>query len=823
MLKNYFTVAVRNLVRNKFFSVINILGLSIGISSALVIYLIVHYDYSFDRFEPGGNRIYRVVTRSVFQGNIGTSRGVPAPLGEAIRKELTGVEENATFRVWSIQRTVIPATRDQSVASFKFQPDVILADGQYFGLLPYRWLAGSPRTALEGPGRVVLDETRARLYFPHLAYPEIIGRKIVYNDSIETTVSGVVADLNKQGNTDFSFHEFVSLRTMLDNKWIRDQFNWDDWGAAGSDHEVYIRLASGVKPSTIEAGLAKLFQKNFGVVAKSTGYKATYLLQPLRDIHFNDDYGVFSGPVADEEVLYGLMLVAAFLLLLGCINFVNLTTAHAVQRAKEIGIRKTMGGSRGQLIGQFLGETFVITILAMALSILVTPLLLQAFADYIPKGVHFSPAQPYLLIFGVLLVCVVSLLAGFYPAIVLSSWKPVKVLKSQVYAGGGTRKARVRQTLTVAQFVIAQAFVIATLLVSKQISFLLNRDLGFRQQAILSFSTPYSSDTSYRQRVAFIHQLQRIPGVMRVSLSSDVPSSGGMSTNIINFDNGKGEQPASVELKLGDTSYLPIFGIPLLAGRAVQPSDTIREVVINESYLHRLGFQRPQEALGKVLRWNDNHIPIVGVMRNFYAHPLLNMDYKVAPMVFTEANSDCHDIIIALPQVTDGKKSWESTIAQIEAIYKATYPGEEFDYAFFDESIASAYGREKSMAGLLMWATGITVFISCLGLLGLVVYTTQRRVKEIGVRKVLGASVTDIVSILSRELVGLVAIAFLVASPIAWWGLNLWLDNFTLRTEISWWVFALSGAGMILVALLTLSTQTIRAARSNPAKSLRTE
>ena len=815
MLKNYFRVAIRNLLRNKIFSVINLLGLSMGVSSALVIYLIVQYSYSFDRFEPGGDRIYRVVTKSLYQGNVGYGRAVPAPLGDAIQTELTGIEENTTFRLWQVQKTVIPAMRDQSVASFKFQPDVILADGHYFGLLPYRWLAGSPGTALAAPGRVVLDETRARLYFPHLTYPEVIGQRIVYNDSVETTVSGVVADLKQQGNTDFSFHEFVSLRTILDNKWMREDFHWDHWGSFASDHEVYIRLAGGIKPATIEAGLAKVAAKYMGGWKE---YKASFLLQPLRDIHFNEKYGVLSGPTADKTVLVGLMLIAAFLLLLGCINFVNLTTAHAVQRAKEIGIRKTMGSSRGQLIRQFLGETFVITLLATVLSVLVTPLLLQAFADYVPKELHFSPWQPYLLIFGALLICVVSLLAGFYPAVVLSSWKPVNVLKSQVSSGGRTRKARIRQTLTVAQFVIAQFFVIATLLVSKQISFLLNQKLGFRQQAIMSFGIPYS-DTSYRHRVTFVHEMEQISGVERASLAYDVPSSGGSWMAGINFDNGKGEQSDGVQLKPGDTNYRRIFEIPLLAGRDVQSSDTFKEVVINETYLHKLGFQRPQDAIGKSLHWDDNHIPIVGVVKDFYAHS----DFKLRPLVLTEANKECRDVIIALPPAGEGKIGWKATIAQIEAIYKKTYPGEDFSYSYFDKDVASAYGGEKSIAGLLTWAAGITIFISCLGLLGLVIYTTQHRFKEIGVRKVLGASVANIVSILSRELVGLVAIAFLVALPVAWWALHRWLQNYTLQTELSWWVFALSGAGMILIALLTLSTQTIRAARSNPVKSLRTE
>jgi putative ABC transport system permease protein len=828
MLKNYLTVALRNLFRNKIFSAINILGLSIGISSALVIYLIVHYDFSFDRFEPGGDRIYRVVAENAYQGNIGHTRGVPAPLGEAVHKELSGIEETAAFRYYNVQKTVITAPRpgqsSASPSSFKAQTNVIFADGHYFNLLPYRWLAGSPGTALAEPGRVVLDQSRAALYFPGRAYKDIIGQKVLYDDTLMTTVSGIVADLDARGNTDFSFREFISLATLLDNKWLRDQFYWDQWGSTTSDHQVYVRLAKGEKTATIEAGLRRLFDKYQGASFKTSGFKQTYFLQPLRDIHFNSDYGVFNNGVVSKSVLYGLMLVAAFLLLLGCINFINLTTAQALQRAKEIGIRKTMGSSRWQLIVQFLCETFVITSLATILSLMVTPLLLKAFADFIPKDLHFSMRRPYLLGFGALLVCTVSFLAGFYPALVLSSWQPIKVLKSQVNAGsGGLRKARVRQTLTVLQFVIAQAFVMATLLVSKQISYLLSRDLGFRKEAIFSFSTPYYADTSYRQRLYFVHELQQIPGITRVSLGSDVPSSGGTWSTIIKYEDGKKKTETSVELKCGDTNYLSIFHIPLLAGRAPAPSDTIKEVVINETYMHILGFHRPQDAVGKALNINDNTIPIAGVMKDFYAHPLDDMNFKVAPMAFSEANSDSRQIIVSLPPAPEGKTGWKPVITQIESRFKKMWPGEEFQSAFFDESLAAAYGSEQRIAKLLKWATGITVFISCLGLLGLVIYTTRQRVKEIGVRKVLGASVTNIVTILSKEFVKLVLIAFVLATPLTWWALHQWLDNFAVRTDISWWVFVVSGAGMLFIAFVTLGIQTIRAAQANPVDSLRTE
>lgn len=328
-----------------------------------------------------------------------------------------------------------------------------------------------------------------------------------------------------------------------------------------------------------------------------------------------------------------------------------------------------------------------------------------------------------------------------------------------------------------------------------------------------------------------LNELNKIPGINLSSLGNDMPSSFGWWTTILKYQNGKKDIQTVVELKAGDTNYLKLFQIHLLAGRYLQPSDTTKEILINENCMHFLGFQNPPDVIGKMVKLDDKMVPVVGVMKDFHAHPL---SYKIAPMVFCQNIGNCQEVIVSLKPEQKGfnsnskgeddkENNWKESIAKIKIAFNKTYPQDNFDYSFFDESIAKAYGDQQNISSLLKWATGLTVFISCLGLLGLVIYTTNHRVKEIGVRKVLGASVAQIVSILSKDFIKLVAIAFVVATPLAWWALHKWLDDFAFRTEISWWVFAISGLGMIVIALITLSVQTIRAAMANPVTSLRSE
>ncbi len=445
MLKNYFIVSWRNFRRNKLFSLINIVGLSIGISSALVIFLIVHYDLSFDKFEKDGDRLYRVATTLKFSNDPFTISGVPSPLAEAVRREATGIEQTIPFHEFNAEATVsIPSGNAKAPEVFRRQKNIIFADDQYPAFLSLQWLAGALQHALAEPYKVVLSEQRAKAYFPGQLLENIIGRRIIYNDSITTTVSGIVR--LPAANTDFIFQEFISLATIPASG-LKYDHNWTEWENISSASQLWLKLSPGSSTKSIEDKLLVLLKKYRKDVNKDDKTTTTFTLQSLSDLHFDTQFNSYGDRTAHMPTLYGLLAVAAFLVLLGCINFINLTTAHASQRSKEIGIRKTMGSSMNQLRFQFLAETFLITLMATVLSILITPLLFNVFSDFIPTDLHIDLLhQPAIPLFLVALLLMVSFLSGFYPAIVLSKYNPVQVLKGQGSSGtSSTRKLWLRK------------------------------------------------------------------------------------------------------------------------------------------------------------------------------------------------------------------------------------------------------------------------------------------------------------------------------------------------------------------------------------------
>jgi putative ABC transport system permease protein len=817
MFKNYFTTAIRNFFRHKVFSAINVLGLSIGISSALVIFLIVYYEFSFDKFEKDRDRIYRVVLDVKFGGVDGHSTGVQAPLGSAIQNEVTGVEN--TVPVFQFQGdasakvSVIRRSSTQPVV-FKKQNDIVFTNPQYFSLLPYKWIVGSPNASLKDPFNVVLSESRAKQYFPSLSYNDILGKTITYNDDITATVSGIVKDLNEQ--TLFKSVEFISFSTIAQTH-LQGQFMmnvWNDWMVYSN---LYVKLAKGVSSTQVERQLKNLLSKYNKEANKDAANTMAFSLQPLRDIHFDNRYQGFGERIAHKPTLYGLLAVAAFLLLLGCINFINLTTANAANRAKEIGIRKTMGGSKKQLIFQFLGETFLLTLVATIISTLIAPMLLKLFSDFIPQGLHAEFLyQPFIFLFLFLLTVLISFIAGLYPSLILSGYKPITVLKSQAFSNSSeTRHVWVRKTLTVSQFVIAQFFIIATLMVSKQINYSLNTDLGYEKESIITFGTPRDTTTVHTREL--LNEINAMPEVEIAARGFFSPGDVGAAFTNVSYD-AKPDVRPQVQIRWGDPEYMNVYKLKLLAGRNVSPSDTMREFLVNNTYAKLLGFQKPEDALGKQLNFNGKRKPIVGVMQDFHDQ---STHAHIMPIVFAGNSGDVFHIRFK-PDTKSGA-TWKSAIEKIQKVYKKIYPDADFEYKFFDKTVEDFYKKETQVANLLKWATGLTIFISCLGLLGLVIFTINTRSKEIAIRKVLGASVANLVAILSTDFMKLVFIAFLIATPIAWWAVYKWLQDFAYKTGMSWWVFIASGFALLFMALATLSIRTIKTAMANPVKSLRTE
>jgi len=816
MIRNYFKVAFRNISRNKQMSTLNILGLSIGLSASLIIYLIVQYQLGFDKHYAHPDRIYRVVTHMRFAGTDFKNSGVPLPVAPTVKREITGIEKSAAIHSrFDEVKVSVDRPGNSKKIEFKKQKHISFADEDFFDIFEKKILAGTSKGMNTEPGVVVLSETRARLYFPNVPLEQIPGSVITYNDTIQVHVGGIFA--NETYQTDLKQEEVISLPTIK-SAGLSQLADETQWTSVSSSSELYIRLSTGTKPTTVLKQLQGAFHKYSKPQPGQDPAKnfTKLVLQPIDSLHFSQEYG----GAANIKTLNGLMILAAFLLLLGCINFINLSTAQASRRAKEIGIRKTVGSTRKQLIGQFLSETFLLTVLASMLAIILTPLLLKIFSDFVPEGLKFDETTwKKILIFVPLLIVVVSLLAGFYPAIVLSKFKPVLVLKNQAYANTSlSRTGWLRKTLTVSQFIIAQFFVIATIVVGRQIHYSLNMDTGFKKENIVTLTMPFDFYKPDDKIFVLTNKLKSLSGIERLSISGTPAINGSMSSAYKIQKEGK-EYEINVQVRNGDSNFIPLFGITLLAGRNLNIADSNKAFLINESFAREMGYMKPAEAVGHYLG-QDKNILIAGVMKDFN---LSSSRTGIMPMALRAELRDHSELQIALRPESAGAGNQKKTILEIEKYFKALYPGNDFIYNYYDQEIKDFYQSEQKLAKLLNWSTGLSVFISCLGLLGLVIYTANQRQKEIGIRKVLGASITQVVNLLSKDFLKLVIIACVIAIPIAWWACNDWLRDFPFRAPLSAWIFFAGGMGLITIAFFILSIKTIKAAAANPVDSLRAE
>ncbi len=809
MFKNYFKTAIRNFGKNKLTTLINVFGLSIGISAALIIYFIIQYDFSFDKHEPGRDRIYRIVS----EGENWKNAGVPVPLHGEIQSNVSGIEATSLILQYNDDnpKISIPNGNHHAVSVFKKQESIAFVDSNYFSLFPHQWLAGNRATSLNNPYNLVLSESRARLYFPGIPAEQLIGKTIVFNDTLPMTLTGIVKEA--EANSDFSYQMFISLVTASTPA-LKDNYSFlDQWNSTNSNFQTIVKLLPGVQASGINKQLKGIFKKHD---TDPDDAKTIHRLQPLSDVHYNTD---FEGKV-NLSTINNLILLVLFLLLLGAINFINLSTAQSVQRAKEIGIRKTLGSSKSSLIFQFLTETFLLTLFTTVLSVAISPLLLKAFTGFIPDGLQFNTifSQPSVWLFLLLLIIIVSVLAGLYPAFILSRFQPIKVLKSKAFVTAGTtRTAWLRQSLLVFQFVIAQVFIIGVIVVDKQIHYSTQKDMGFRKDAIITFSLPFDFYHPNNKKFVMKEELKNMPGVQEVTLGNASPAIYGQMSSSIAFKEGKKDMKLNVDTRSGDTSFLGVYNIKLVSGRNIMPSDTANELLINETGAKQLGFAQPADAIGHRVNFGSASLPVVGVMHDFN---LASVRSVIHPLIYYAAPNRGWTMSVAL---RPNPAAWHSAIIKMQTAWKKLYPDTDFDYAFFDKTIGDFYIEDRQLSTLLTWSAGVAICISCLGLLGLIIFITNQRTKEIGVRKVLGASVAQIITLLSGDFAKLIAIAFVIAIPIAWWFTHNWLQNFAYHTKLNWWIFLVSGVIMVVAAFTILCIRAGKAALANPVKSLRTE
>ncbi len=811
---NYFKLALRNIIKNKVAACINVLGLTLGVLSCLVIFLPADFELHFDTFHKDGDRIYRVVSTRQNHGTQNEMGYVPSPLPVHLKHQIAGFEEVTGFYNYYAKVTI--PTSGKEAVNFpmpereKGSP-IIVAQPDHFSIFEYTWLAGSKHTALSAPFKVVISDQEARKYFGDESLEKIIGKEIIYNDSLHLTVSGIVQAWDK--NSDFNFSNFISFATV-EHSFLREDINLKNWGTWDFYSQAFVKLGKNVQPQQIEAQFPKFVKDNFRLEETT---KVDLKLQPLADIHFNASYSDAYSRKVSRPTLYGLLLIAFFILLIAAINYINLSTAQAIQRTKEVGIRKVLGSTRIRLIFQFLSETSIITLIAMVLSVLLLFPVLSLFRSFLPPGIRLHAFHwPTWLFFPAVFV-LTSLLAGFYPAKTLAGAQPVISLKGG-YASGQS-KSHSRKGLIVFQFTLSILFIIATLAVGKQIHYLLNKDLGFAKEAIITVKIP-SSHNELTTKKLFAEQLRQLPAITQVSLHRETPLAVRHGSTTIKRVAASPEINSFFEFT--DENYVPLYEIQLLAGRSLSASDTIKEFLINAVCAKELGFRTPTEAIGQQVQVGiaGKKGPIVGVVSDFHAQSLHE---TIKPFFMTTNAGAARTVSIKVSAADKATIDFNKVLKDIKTIRGRLYPDAPFEYTFFDDTIASFYETEQKTAQLINVAMFIAIFISCIGLYGLSAFIALQRTKEIGIRKVLGASIPQITSLLSQDFIKLVVIALFIATPIAGYFINEWLIRYPYRTEVNWWIFALAGLIAMAITLLTISYQAIRIALMNPVRSLRAE
>lgn len=790
MIKNYFKTTLRYLWKNQAFSLINIIGLATGICVCFFALLYIHFELNHDTYNQKADNIYRLVT------NVNTPAGInyesaSTPMGPAIKAAFPEVKEMARF---FMDDMILQSNQNNPI-----KEEVAYADSSIFKIFSWPLLRGKISLLFNAPCNVVLSETAAKKYFGNA---DPLGQTLAINGKTKATVTGVMKDIpyNSHLRVDFIF----SITTLVNDDWNN---NWTRFG-----FYTYLLLQPGQSAAVLQAKLPAFVKANID----QTDFKYQLLLEPLKKVYlYGKPRGHRTGTSASGSLtnVYIISIIAVLVLFIACFNFINLTTAFSLQRVKEIGVRKVLGASKSQLAVQFIMDALVLCLIAFVVALLfaqlLSPLFNQVAGTVVSLGI-FGNWQNILWL--LLIALVVGILSGVYPALFLSGFKPISSLKGKTGSSG--TGLVLRRSLVVAQFSISIFLILATTVVYMQLNFMQNQQLGFQNDHKLVI------DYQFNKRVnddveGIKQQLAGIPGVGLVSVSSSIPGTANNQFNTI-IENSKGEkQQQRPDVYFIDDSFLKQFGIDVIAGRGFYKNlqaDSMKSMLINQAMVKSLGFRNANEAIGKHFKQLNHEGEIVGVIKDFHNHSFLEtiqpLTLRVDPVHLTNITIDITSTDVS------------STVSKLESSWKKIVPGVPFVYFFADEAYNQQYIAQQRFGKLFICFAIVAIVISCLGLLGLSAYNIAQRKKEISVRKLLGASVINITLMLSKDFIKLIIIALVITSPVSWWLMRGWLDNFAYRINIPAWIFISSGLAAIFIALFTISFQSVKAAIVNPVKNL---
>ncbi|MBO9730174.1 MAG: ABC transporter permease [Chitinophaga sp.] len=791
MLTNYFKAAWRNLKRFRTHTIINIAGLALGIACVILIFTMVKYHLSFDTFHHNKDRVYRIVT-AFHEEKVRYSTGAPSPMGDAFQHDF-GVTEQLS-RVASMGKRVVMTTPDK-----KFEEEIAFADPSFFNIFYFPLLSGSTATTLKAPFTAAVTARIAKKYF---GTTDVIGQLIHLDDSLQFTITAVLKDI--PDNTDFRAEVYFPFDNLQNHSpWLVEK---DWWMSVNRGLQCFVLLKPGVKAADVNNKLLPAVSSKYYDATSSKLFR--FELQPLNDIHFNPQ---LNGYIAKKN-LWIIALIGLLLIITTCINFVNLSIAQAMKRSKEIGLRKVLGGLRGQIFVQFLSETALVVLIAMLLAYLLALVTLPYVNQLFEIQLHINIlGDHYLLLFLPLLFIVVVLLSGAYPGLVIAGFQPIQALKNKL-ARQSTGGALFRKGLVVTQFAISQLLIIGTIVVANQMRYSVESDPGFRKDAILMLPLP---DNEVAKLSTLHTLLSQIPGVEQLTFCGNAPAADKASATSMKFDTRTTAEKNAIFNRAADTGYVRTFGLQLVAGRNLLPSDTAREFLVNETTVKNLQLPSNEAIIGKSMVINGGQGIVVGVVKDFHTRSF----HEAIDPIFI---STIHDNYSKCAVKVD-MRQLRKMMPAIAAAWKDVYPQHFYKYRFLDEQMAGFYKLDMMIFRLIQLFTSISIIIGCIGLYGLVSFMAAQRTREVGIRKTLGASVENIIWLFSKEFLYLLLTAFVIAAPLAWLIMNQWLHTFAYRINLGAGVFVLAIFISICVVTITVGYTAIKTALMNPVKTLKAE